>query len=204
MSSCCTTTWISLNYTYIPSLLSFPPTPPPIPPSRSTQSTSLRFLYNSNFPPPICFTHANVCISVLLSEFIPPSPSPTVSTSLCTTFASLFPLTDEWMKKLGYIYTMEYYTVMKRNEYVSWMNESVELRWTNLGPIIQSEISQKEKKKHYILMPICGIWKNGTDEQGQLWIENSWPPCISKMWFISQLPSLRTLGYVLCPEGPYA
>ena len=45
------------------------------------------------------------------------------------------PLTDEWIKKL-YIYTMEYYSAIKRNT-----SESVLMRWMNLEPIIQSEIS---------------------------------------------------------------
>ena len=49
---------------------------------------------------------------------------------------------DEWIKKLGYIYTMEYYSVMKRNAF-----ESVLMRWMNLEPIIQNEINQKEKDK---------------------------------------------------------
>ena len=53
---------------------------------------------------------------------------------------------DEWIKKLWYIYTMEYYSVMKRNAF-----ESVLMRWMNLDPIKQSEVSQKEKDKYYIL-----------------------------------------------------
>ena len=55
------------------------------------------------------------------------------------------PLTDEWIKKLWYIYTMEYYSAIKRNAF-----ESVLMRWMNLKPIIQSEVSQKEEKKSYI------------------------------------------------------
>ena len=55
------------------------------------------------------------------------------------------PLTDEWIKKLWYIHTMEYYSAIKRNAF-----ESVLMRWMNLLPIIQSEVSQKEKKKSYI------------------------------------------------------
>ena len=51
------------------------------------------------------------------------------------------PSTDEWIKKL-YIYTMEYYSSIKRNAF-----ESVAKRWTNLEPVIQSEVSQKEKKQ---------------------------------------------------------
>ena len=50
------------------------------------------------------------------------------------------PLTDEWTKELWCIYTMEYYSAIKRNTF-----ETVLMRWMNLEPIIQSEISQKEK-----------------------------------------------------------
>ena len=62
------------------------------------------------------------------------------------------PLTDEWIKKLRYMYTMLYYSVIKRNAF-----ESVLMRWMNLEPIMQSEVSQKEKDKHLILMHIYGI-----------------------------------------------
>ena len=59
------------------------------------------------------------------------------------------PLTDEWIKKLWYIYTMECYSAIKWNSY-----ESALMRRMNLEPIIQSEVSQKEKYKHHILMHI--------------------------------------------------
>ena len=59
------------------------------------------------------------------------------------------PLTDEWIKKLRYMYTMEYYSVIKGNAF-----ESVLMRWMNTEPIIQSEVSQKEKDKYCILMHI--------------------------------------------------
>ena len=49
-------------------------------------------------------------------------------------------LTDEWIKKLWYIYRMEHYSVTKRNAF-----ESVLIRCINVEPIIQSEVSQKEK-----------------------------------------------------------
>ena len=52
------------------------------------------------------------------------------------------PSTDEWIKKLWYIYTMEYYSAIKRNAF-----ESVLMRWMNLEPIIQSEVSQKVEDK---------------------------------------------------------
>ena len=61
-------------------------------------------------------------------------------------------LTDEWIKKVWYIYTMEYHSAIKRNTF-----ESVLMRWMNLEPIIQSEVSQKEKVKYHILMHIYGI-----------------------------------------------
>ena len=57
------------------------------------------------------------------------------------------PLTDEWVKKLWYIYTMEYYSAIKRNPFAS-----VLMRWMNREPIIQSEVSQKEKDKYCVLM----------------------------------------------------
>ena len=56
------------------------------------------------------------------------------------------PLTDEWIKKLWYIYTVKYYSVIKRNAF-----ELVLMRWINLEPIIQGEVSQKEKDKYCIL-----------------------------------------------------
>ena len=62
------------------------------------------------------------------------------------------PSIDEWMKKLWYIYTMEYYSAIKRNAF-----ESVLMRWMNIDPVIQSEVSQKEKDKYHILTHIYGI-----------------------------------------------
>ena len=55
---------------------------------------------------------------------------------------------------------MEYYSAIKeRNTF-----DPVLIRWMNLEPIIQSEISQKEKNKYCILTYLYGIWKDGTDE----------------------------------------
>ena len=55
------------------------------------------------------------------------------------------PLADEWIRKLCYIYTMEYYSAVKNNAF-----ELVIMRWMKLEPIIQSEVSQKEKHQHSI------------------------------------------------------
>ena len=62
------------------------------------------------------------------------------------------PSTDERIKKLWYICTMEYYSAIKRNAF-----ESVPMMWMNLEPIIQSEVSQKEKDKYHVLTHIYGI-----------------------------------------------
>ena len=59
---------------------------------------------------------------------------------------------DEWIKKLWYIHTMECYSAIERNTF-----ESVLMKWMSLEPIIQSEVSQKEKVKFCILMHIYGI-----------------------------------------------
>ena len=60
-----------------------------------------------------------------------------------------YPLTDEWIKKLWYTYTTEYYSAIKRGAF-----ESVLMRWMNLEPIIHTEVSQKKKDKYRILMHI--------------------------------------------------
>ena len=62
------------------------------------------------------------------------------------------PSADEWIRKLWYIYTMEYYLVINKNTF-----ESVLMRWMKLEPIIQSEGRQKEKHQYSILMHIYGI-----------------------------------------------
>ena len=62
------------------------------------------------------------------------------------------PSADEWIRKLWYIYTMEYYSAIKKKTF-----ESVLMRWTKLEPIIQSEVSQKEKHQYSILRHIYGI-----------------------------------------------
>ena len=56
------------------------------------------------------------------------------------------PLTDEWIRKLWYINTMEFYSVIKKNTF-----ESVLMRWMKLEPVIQSELNQKEKNQYGIL-----------------------------------------------------
>ena len=62
------------------------------------------------------------------------------------------PSTDEWMKKMWQIYTMEYYSAIKRKEI-----ELFVVRWIDLESVIQSEVSQKEKNKYRMLTHIYGI-----------------------------------------------
>ena len=68
------------------------------------------------------------------------------------------PSADEWIRKLWYIYTTEYYSAIKKNTF-----ESVLVRQMKLEPIMQSEVSQKEKHQYSILMHIYGIWKDGNN-----------------------------------------
>ena len=62
------------------------------------------------------------------------------------------PSADEWIRKLRYIYKMEYYSAIKKNVF-----ESVLMRWMKLELITQSEVSQKEKHQYSILIHIYGI-----------------------------------------------
>ena len=60
--------------------------------------------------------------------------------------------TDEWIKKRWYIYTMEYYLAIKRNEIGSFVET-----WMDLETVIQTEVSQKEKDKCHMISFVCGI-----------------------------------------------
>ena len=62
------------------------------------------------------------------------------------------PSTDEWIKKMWHIYTMEYYSAIKRNEI-----ELFVVKWMDLESVIQSEVSQEEKNKYCMLTHIYGI-----------------------------------------------
>ena len=62
------------------------------------------------------------------------------------------PSTDDWIKKMWYIYTMEYYSAIKRNKI-----ELFVVRWMDLESVLQSEVSQKEENKYRMLTHIYGI-----------------------------------------------
>ena len=69
------------------------------------------------------------------------------------------PSADEWIRELWYIYTMEYYSAIKKNTF-----DSVLMRWLKLEPIIQSEVSQKEKHQYSISMHTYRTEKDGNDD----------------------------------------
>ena len=69
------------------------------------------------------------------------------------------PSAGKWIKKLWYIYTMEYYSAIKKKAL-----DSVLMRWMKLMLIIQSEVSQKEKHQYSILTHIYGISKHGNND----------------------------------------
>ena len=62
------------------------------------------------------------------------------------------PWADEWIKKMRYIYTMEYYSAIKKNEIMPFA-----ATWMQLEIIILSEVSQKEKDKYHMISLTCGI-----------------------------------------------
>ena len=59
---------------------------------------------------------------------------------------------DEWIKMMWYIYTMEYYSAIKKNTIMPFVGT-----WMDLESVIQSEVSQKEKNKYRVLTRMCGI-----------------------------------------------
>ena len=61
-------------------------------------------------------------------------------------------MTDEWIKKMWYIYAMEYYSAIKKNEIMSFA-----ATWMDLEIIILREVSQTEKDKYHMISLICGI-----------------------------------------------
>ena len=61
------------------------------------------------------------------------------------------PSTDKWIK-MWYVYTMEYYSAIKRNEIGPFVET-----WVDLETVIQSEVTQKEKNRYCILTHSCGI-----------------------------------------------
>ena len=59
---------------------------------------------------------------------------------------------EEWIKKMWYIYTMEYYSAIKKNDIMPFA-----ATWMDLEIVILSEVSQTEKDKYHMISLICGI-----------------------------------------------
>ena len=88
---CHTTMWISHKFTYVPSLLNLPPHSHTIPPLWvATESWVELSVLHRNFPLAFYFAYGNVYFLILLSQFVPPTPSCTVSASLFSMSVSLF------------------------------------------------------------------------------------------------------------------
>jgi hypothetical protein len=62
------------------------------------------------------------------------------------------PTTDKWIKKMWYLYTMEFYSAMKKNEILSLAR-----KWMELENIILSKVSQAQKAKNPMFSLICGL-----------------------------------------------
>ena len=62
------------------------------------------------------------------------------------------PSTDDWIRKMGYVYTMEYYSAIKKNKTVPFV-----ATWMELETLILSEVSQKEEDKYHMISLLSGI-----------------------------------------------
>jgi hypothetical protein len=62
------------------------------------------------------------------------------------------PTTDKWIRKMWYLYTMEFYSAMKKNEILSFASQ-----WMELENIILSEVSQAQKAKNHMFSLICRL-----------------------------------------------
>ena len=74
------------------------------------------------------------------------------SSDRCPRRGAKCPSIEKWIKKRWYIYTMENYSAIRRNEIVPFAET-----WMDLETVIQGEVSQKEKNKYHVLTHICGI-----------------------------------------------
>ena len=67
--------------------------------------------------------------------------------------------TEEWIKKMWCIYTLEYYSAIKKNEIMPSA-----ATWMHPETVILNEVSQTEKDKYHMISLICRTYKNGTNE----------------------------------------
>ena len=109
----------------------------------------LRNLYRElPYDPEISFLGTYLDKTFLKKEHAPTR----MFTAALLTIAKTCPLTDEWIRKMWYIYTMEYYSAIKRNEIMPFA-----ATWMELETLILSEMSQKDKDKYHMISLISGI-----------------------------------------------
>ena len=117
---------------------------------RFLKTTKIELPYDQTIPllgiyPEKTIIQKNTCTPVFIAELF--TVARTWKQPKC-------PSKEEWIKKMWYMYTVDYYSAIKRNE----IRSSVEM-WMNLGSVIQNEVSQKEKSEYHISY-ICGIQKS--------------------------------------------
>uniref|UniRef100_A0A8D1SXV0 DUF1725 domain-containing protein n=1 Tax=Sus scrofa TaxID=9823 RepID=A0A8D1SXV0_PIG len=100
-------------------------------------------------------THSWACIQTKLS--LKKTHAPTCSLQLYFTIAKTWkqpkcPSTDDWIKKMWYMYTMEYHSAIKKNELMPFA-----ATWMELKTLILSEVNQKEKDRYRMISLIPGI-----------------------------------------------
>ena len=100
-------------------------------PKKQTNKPGIKLPYDPAIPPEKTTILKDTCIAVVIAALF---------TIASTWKQCRCPPTDEWLKKLWCIRSIEYYSAIKRNAF-----ESVLMRWMNVEPIIQSEVSQKKK-----------------------------------------------------------
>ena len=109
------------------------------------------------------------------------------------------PSAEEWIKKKWYIYTMEYYSAIKRDKIPGFL-----ATWMDLEIIILSEVSHTMRHQHQMLSLTCGIWKKGqmellcrTDADSQT-LKNLWSPA-ETVWGV--VGCAWVVGWKLCEIG---
>ena len=167
--------WINHKYAYIPSVLSFPPTSQQI--VREHQS-EFHVLY-SVFPLSICFTHGIVYISMLLSQFVPPSPSLPVSKSLFSVLSILY--------KLGFLTSSE---CLKRGVQMG-------TSWVSWRPgLVHTSLSQSGSRRER-LRGCFGLW---TRKKPQLQIPIFLLTVIKTVWYWHKDRNIDQWNKIESPE----
>ena len=145
---------VSHKYTYVSSLLNLPPTYS----SRLSQRTVFELpVLHRSFQLAVCFTYCNGHVSALLSQFAPPSPSPTVSTSLSSVSVSLFlPCKQLHQYHLSgfHIHVLIYNTCLSLSNFTLCNSSSTSLLFKIL--FLQCLLSNAQKQ---LLCMVCPVFQ---------------------------------------------